>query len=117
MESLFKLGFRIVLKPRSIKTNHMKARQKQRGICDEVVDLLYTYGRSSYNRRCWITDFDTRSMALMRKENPAISQSTIDKLTRCYLIEIDGVEVTVAYKKKGWSKRFGHGKPRRRAQI
>ena len=96
---------------KKIDTKHMKVRQKQRGICDEVVDLLCTYGRSTYNGGCWITDFDAQAMRRMQEEHPSISHSIRCKLARCYLIEIDGVNVTVAYKKSGWGKRFGPGKP------
>ena len=99
-----------------IKTKHMKARQKQRGISDEVIDLLCAFGRSSYNRGCWITDCDSRAIERIYRERPAVPASVVDKASRCYLIEIDGVDVTVAYKRKGWGKRFSSGRPHRFTQ-
>jgi hypothetical protein len=99
-----------------IKTKHMQARQRQRDIPDRLIGLIRDYGRTSYNQGSWVTDISIEGLTNLRKDLPAIDCRSIEKLKRCYLIEAGAVEVTVAFKKKGWGRRFRPGKAKHRQQ-
>ena len=95
-----------------IKTKHISVRQQQRGISDELVNLVSRFGRESFNRGCLVLDLGKQQIQQLLRECPCVDKGKLDKLRKCYLIEIDGVEVTVGYKKRGWGRRFSPGKRR-----
>jgi hypothetical protein len=100
-----------------IKSNHMLTRQQQRGISNDLIMLMSGYGRAAYNRGSWVTDLTNEGLSQLLKDFPELDSQSIEKLSRCYLIEVSGVEVTVAFKKKGWGKRFSPGRQNRSSRT
>ena len=96
---------------KGIKTSHMRMRQQQRGISDGLIDLMVLFGRTSYNQGGWVTDLSSSGVSEMLDRFPDLDRGLVEKLVRSYLVKAGGVEVTVAYKKRGWGKRFS---PRKR---
>ena len=101
----------------SIKTKHIIVRQQQRGLSDELVNLLANFGRESFNQGCLVLDFGKEQIRNLLKEFPMLDKRVLEKLSKCYLIEINGVEITAGYKKRGWGRRCNPSKRRRHTRL
>ena len=87
-------------------TRHAQVRQQQRGIQSEHLKALDEYGRSSYANGAVITDLDRLGLARYQEDNPSCNKQSLHKFPKIYMVEIEGVLITVAFKKPGWRKKF-----------
>lgn len=77
-------------------TSHAEKRMKQRGIPPLVLDWLYEYGESNYdNRGAEKLFFTKRSLRILKREIGSIIYRKVEHLLNCYLVDIDGVVITV----------------------
>ena len=82
-----------------VTTAHSISRGQQRGINEEMVSLLLTYGATHRHSGADITCFDKKSWERVVKESPC-SPQRLEKLRKCYLVEIDGLLITVGHRIK-----------------
>ena len=80
-----------------VNTAHSISRGQQRGINEEMVSLLLTYGATHRHAGADITCFDKKSWERVVKESPC-SPQMLERLRKCYLVEIDGRLVTVGHR-------------------
>lgn len=83
----------------SAKTAHSICRGQQRGITDEMVALLQTYGSTYRHAKADLTCFDRKSWSQVVREK-ACEPQILEKLRNCYLVEIDGRLITVGHRTK-----------------
>lgn len=80
-------------------TAHAESRGQQRGINEEMVSLLLTYGTTHRHSGADITCFDKKSWGRVVKES-LCSPQMLERLRKCYLVEIDGLLITVGHRIK-----------------
>mgnify|MGYP006162705877 CR=1 FL=1 len=87
-------------------THHLNVRGQQRGITQEMINILVTYGSTHRHAGADITCFDKGSWKSVTKECPC-SRQMLERLRKCYLVEIDGHPITVGHRCKRF-KRDAH---------
>ena len=84
-------------------------RQQQRGISNEVIELLMIYGRLSYANGAFIRDMDNQALKRVDRDNRFVANSNVEKLRKVYLVEHEGKLITTGYKKRGFGRKFRSG--------
>ena len=87
-------------------THHLNVRGQQRGITQEMINILVTYGSTHRHAGADITCFDKGSWKSVTKECPC-SRQMLERLRKFYLVEIDGHPITVGHRCKRF-KRDAH---------
>jgi len=83
-------------------TKHAQTRMQQRGITENILDLLYTYGRHVERGSAGaLLHFDKRARELIRKSTSRKEYARIEQKLNAYIVEAaDGSVVTVGYRYK-----------------
>lgn len=82
-------------------TSHAEKRMQQRGIPLLVVEWLYEYGESMHDHRGGeILYFTRQSMRSLKRSVGSIIYRKVEHLLNSYLVEIDGVVITVGRRYK-----------------
>ena len=80
-------------------TNHALIRCQQRGISHELVDIVYAYGRRSYNKGAEVRFMDKCSRKLAeRRLGSEVYRQISDKLDFYIVTSPDGSVLTVAHR-------------------
>ena len=84
-------------------TEHAGARIQQKAISEEMINLLLIYGATHRHAGADVTCFDKASWAMVVKDRPC-SRQLLERLRKCYLVEIDGRLITVGYRTKKFKR-------------
>ena len=84
-------------------TRHLKVRGQQRGIDQQMIELLMAYGSTHRHSGADVTCFDKDSWRRVVRERPC-SRQTLERLRKCYLVEIDGRLITVGHRIKRFKR-------------
>lgn len=82
-------------------TGHAEKRMQQRGIPPLVIDWLYAYGESHFDHRGGeVLFFNKKSIRALKRSIGSIVYRKVEHLLDCYLVESDGVIITVGRRYK-----------------
>ena len=82
-------------------SNHAEKRMQQRGIPYLVIDWLYEYGESKHDHQGGeILYFTKKSMRSLKRGVGSIIYRKVEHLLNSYLVESDGVVITVGRRYK-----------------
>ena len=83
-----------------VYTNHAKVRMQHRGIPPLIVKWLMEYGATEYSAGALKHFFDKRSRKMLSREMGRIVIDRLGDLMNQYIVEKDGVILTVGHRQK-----------------
>ena len=88
---------------RRCSTRHAKTRGQQRGINEEIINLLLIHGVTHRHAGADVTCFDKDSWSAVLEKRPCSSQ-VLERLRKCYLVEKNGYLITVGHRTKKFKR-------------
>jgi hypothetical protein len=81
-------------------THHARVRMQQRGISDEALDLLMSYGRPAHDHHGHVVlHLDRRAQRAVLREHGRAAGKVIERMRRIYaVVGKDGVVITVGHR-------------------
>ena len=83
----------------NVLTKHGQARMQQRGISEEMLDLLFEYGVTEHRCAADVTYFNKKSFQRL-KQSGRCNTNEMERLKKAYVVECDGYVVTVGHRIK-----------------
>lgn len=84
-------------------TKHCEQRMSQRGISNELIELVFEYGESHVHDGADVTSIQKEKIKELRLES-CLSNQVLDKLSRIYVVEIDGRIITTSHRYKRFKR-------------
>ena len=87
-------------------TMHAEGRIRQRGISQEVLDVIMEFGQLDYANGATLMHMSKQSINNYLKYSDMPNYQITSKLKKTYLVECQGKVLTAAHKRRSWRRKF-----------